>query len=98
MMSYTCPKCGRVSYNPSDEVKRYCGACHAFEEDWGWLVWSFEHGAWWGPGKCGYTRSLNKAGRYTRLEALEICDEANRYSKEVNEAMVHQSELREAAK
>jgi hypothetical protein len=28
--SFTCPKCGAVSYNPNDVRERYCGACHEF--------------------------------------------------------------------
>jgi hypothetical protein len=32
-MSFTCPICGRVSYHPSDEKYRYCGACHLFVDD-----------------------------------------------------------------
>lgn len=32
-MSYTCPRCHRVSHNPEDERQRYCGACHRFELD-----------------------------------------------------------------
>lgn len=31
--TYTCPRCGRVSYNPHDLAQRYCGACHLFEDD-----------------------------------------------------------------
>jgi ribosomal protein S27AE len=30
-LSYTCPRCGRVSFNPHDREQRYCGACHQFE-------------------------------------------------------------------
>lgn len=26
--SFTCPHCGRTSYNPRDREERYCGACH----------------------------------------------------------------------
>jgi protein-arginine kinase activator protein McsA len=26
--SFTCPSCGRVSYNLNDIRERYCGACH----------------------------------------------------------------------
>jgi hypothetical protein len=44
-----------------------------------WVVWSEEHGAWWGPGRHGYTTSLAKAGRYDRDEARVIAAEANRY-------------------
>jgi hypothetical protein len=28
--AFTCPRCGRTSYNPSDAAHRYCGACHTF--------------------------------------------------------------------
>jgi hypothetical protein len=28
--SFTCPHCGRTSYNPNDIAQRYCGACHQF--------------------------------------------------------------------
>ncbi len=38
-----------------------------------YLVWSHEHGKWWGPGGRGYVRSLARAGRYTRASALVIC-------------------------
>jgi len=38
-----------------------------------YLVWSNEHDAWWGPGRHGYSRGLDGAGRYSRDEALEIC-------------------------
>jgi hypothetical protein len=31
--SFTCPRCGRMSYNPHDIVEQYCGACHAFIDD-----------------------------------------------------------------
>jgi ribosomal protein L37E len=31
--SYTCPRCGRVSYNPNDREHRYCSICKSFEED-----------------------------------------------------------------
>jgi hypothetical protein len=41
-----------------------------------YLIWSHEHGAWWGPGRCGYTRDPRRAGRYSRVEALKICTEA----------------------
>jgi hypothetical protein len=41
-----------------------------------YLVWSNQRQAWWGPGKFGYTNDLNRAGRYSRDEALEICRSA----------------------
>lgn len=37
-----------------------------------YLVWSNEHGAWWGPNSCGYSTSIERAGRYPRSEALKI--------------------------
>ena len=38
-----------------------------------YLIWSHEHGAFWGPGRCGYVNSVAKAGRYSRAEAIDIC-------------------------
>lgn len=26
--SITCPRCGRISYNPNDIKEHYCGYCH----------------------------------------------------------------------
>jgi hypothetical protein len=43
------------------------------------LVWSEEHGAWWRPGRMGYTRSIREAGRYSLEDAADICERANRY-------------------
>lgn len=28
--TFTCPKCGAVSYNPNDIREGYCGRCHEF--------------------------------------------------------------------
>lgn len=38
-----------------------------------YLIWSNEHGAWWRPHRCGYTKWLADAGRYTRAQAISIC-------------------------
>lgn len=38
-----------------------------------WLIWSNEHAAWWRPASCGYTHSIEDAGRYTLKEAKAIC-------------------------
>jgi hypothetical protein len=38
-----------------------------------YLVWSHEHGGWWGPGRNGYVQKVSDAGRYSRAQALEIC-------------------------
>jgi len=56
-----------------------------------WLIWSREHQAWWLPGKMGYTRELEKAGRYSQFEARKICDDANRYSERTEETMIDAS-------
>ena len=41
-----------------------------------YLVWSNEHGGWWGPGGFGYAPDLRSAGRFTRAQALKICRDA----------------------
>jgi hypothetical protein len=41
-----------------------------------YLIWSHEHGGWWGPERCGYGQSISKAGRYSREEAIQICTRA----------------------
>jgi len=45
------------------------------------VVWSEEHGAWWGRDEhnLNYTRSLVKARRYSQVEAYRIADDANRF-------------------
>lgn len=37
-----------------------------------WLVWSYEHGGWWRPGRLGYTPIAAEAGLFTREEAKGI--------------------------
>lgn len=41
-----------------------------------YYIWSNEHRAWWGPGRCGYTPDITKAGHCTREQAIEICRDA----------------------
>jgi hypothetical protein len=63
-------------------VDQIIAAIVAVQEDQGgepWVVWSEEHGAWWGPQRMGYTPRLERAGRYTEAEALAIEARANRY-------------------
>ena len=31
--SFTCPQCGKTSYNLHDVEHRYCGACHSFIQE-----------------------------------------------------------------
>jgi len=46
-----------------------------------YIIWSFEHSAWWGPDRRGYTEDVAKAGRYSAVDAGDIvtdsvlCDE-----------------------
>jgi hypothetical protein len=37
-----------------------------------WLVWSNDDRLWWRANRCGYTRSVEDAGRYTLAEAQRI--------------------------
>lgn len=30
---FLCPRCRRISFNPTDQAQRYCGACHIFFGD-----------------------------------------------------------------
>jgi hypothetical protein len=53
-----------------------------------YLIWSFEHGAWWRPARMGYTRRLSEAGRYSAQEARDIVFKANRYTEHAMEMMV----------
>ena len=55
-----------------------------------WLVWSNEHGAWWGPARWGYEREIARAGRYLEPEADDIVDKANKFLPEgqINEVKV----------
>ena len=46
------------------------------DDEGAYLIWSHEHGAWWGPDGCGYVRSLAGAGRYGYSEAMNICTRA----------------------
>ena len=41
-----------------------------------YMIWSVEHGAWWGSGGCGYTQHMSQAGHYTRQKAIDICTRA----------------------
>lgn len=41
-----------------------------------YLVWSNEHRSWWAPDRCGYTVKIERAGRYSRSEAIGIASNA----------------------
>ena len=36
------------------------------------VIWSWEHLAWWRPARQGYTKTLAEAGHYTFEEAADI--------------------------
>jgi hypothetical protein len=57
-----------------------------------YVIWSFEHEAWWRPGRWGYTRELAEAGHYTQAEAAQIVVNANCHSPQCNETMLLLSE------
>lgn len=61
-----------------------------------WVVWSYEHDAWWAPNRCGYTKSLTSAGIYTEAEAREIEADANRGGQRDEEARPLARYLRDA--
>ena len=42
-----------------------------------WVVWSYEHSAWWAANHSGYMAELLHAGLYTEAEAKEIELRAN---------------------
>lgn len=62
-----------------------------------YLIWSFEHKAWWRPGEWGYTTDITQAGRFTFASASVIVTNANAYLPEGarNEAAIDE-ELAEA--
>lgn len=37
-----------------------------------YLIWSFEHNAWWRENRCGYTEQIDEAGRYDKFATGEI--------------------------
>lgn len=41
-----------------------------------WMIWSSEHNAWWACNRKGYARRVEKAGRYSFVEAVKICRDA----------------------
>jgi hypothetical protein len=56
-----------------------------------WLVWSEEHGAWWGGSGWLYVRSIQEADRYTLEDAQEIVRKGNlgdKQGREFNEIAV----------
>ncbi len=44
-----------------------------------YLIWSFEHRAYWAAERKGYVVSRCDAGRYEHDEAAKVCQSANRF-------------------
>lgn len=42
-----------------------------------YLIWSIEHGAWWGPNRRGYTQDVRQDVRYSFEVAQDIVADAN---------------------
>lgn len=53
-----------------------------------WLIWSHDRCRWWGPNRHGYTPNRHDAGKYSYLEAIDICAQANKCSDFPRETMV----------
>jgi hypothetical protein len=53
-----------------------------------YVIWSWEHEAWWGPSCWAYTTELAIAGRYTYGEAQAIVDRANLFSTVAQECLM----------
>jgi len=62
-----------------------------------YLIWSYEHAAWWRGAFAGYTPDAIAAGRYSYEQARNICWEANKHRPvdEPHEVMVLESDLKE---
>lgn len=58
-----------------------------------WLVWSFEHDAWWGPNGCGYNANVLRAGIYSEADAKEIERNANGDARQRNEKAMSLSDV-----
>lgn len=54
-----------------------------------YLIYSYEHKAWWKPGKRGYSEDIGEAGVYSFEYAVEICKSANLHTYSPNEVMIH---------
>lgn len=41
-----------------------------------YLIWAWDHEAWYRPNRAGYTTEVHQAGRYTKEEAGDIVTDA----------------------
>lgn len=59
-----------------------------------WLIWSYEHDAFWKDKQNGYTTDRKEAGRYSFSEACRIVFEANKFHQnEAYEGMIRDESL-----
>lgn len=58
-----------------------------------WLIWSNEHGMWWGPNHRGYYLRVSEAGRYTLDEARNICKQRSWEGRVPPETMIHEEDV-----
>lgn len=58
-----------------------------------YLIWSYEHDAWWKPGWHGYTKDISEAGRYDEVVAKGICKQANSFGS-INEKMISEEAVK----
>lgn len=54
-----------------------------------YLIWSHEHGLWWGPNERGYVESVRAAGRYSRAQVADIVLDHVPAGEEVAVPLVH---------
>jgi hypothetical protein len=47
------------------------------EEPKDWLIFSFDHMAWWRPDSAGYTGKVAEAGHYTATEYCRIAERSD---------------------
>lgn len=61
-----------------------------------YIIFSFEHNCYWNPARRGYTNDIDKAGRYSLNEAIEICCHTypDPHMKRPNEVMMVAPECR----
>ena len=57
-----------------------------------YLIWSFEHRAWWGPGRVGYTTAAHRAGIYTASQSQIDTDMAADRSARLAAARKHKDD------
>lgn len=61
-----------------------------------YLIWSNEHRAWWRPDARGYTLDIERAGRYSRDEAIKHSRTRDQYKGQpLPELPIREADLKE---